>query len=296
MTTLQILILAAIQGAAELLPVSSSAHVIVAEKLMGLNPSSPEMTFLLVMLHTGTMFAVLVYFWNRWRKLIHQGSSFIRAVITATAVTGVVGLGLKVVIEKVILEKFLGHSKGEVETLFQYLPLLSLNLVFIGALIIYAGKKSVLSLPQYSLKTSDSVSIGLVQAICLPLRGFSRSGATISTALLRSLPRALSEDFSFALAVVLTPPVILMELRRLLKASADHAALDKTALLALMQPGFIGMIFSFVAGLLALKWLSRWLESGKWHYFGYYCLVAACFVMGVHFALLNTVGNTVTNG
>ena len=65
---IQILILALIQGACELLPVSSSAHVIVAEKLMGLNPSSPEMTMLLVMLHTGTMFAVIVYFWKKWQR------------------------------------------------------------------------------------------------------------------------------------------------------------------------------------------------------------------------------------
>ena len=64
----QILILALIQGACELLPVSSSAHVIVAEKLMGLDPSSPEMTMLLVMLHTGTMFAVIVYFWKGWQR------------------------------------------------------------------------------------------------------------------------------------------------------------------------------------------------------------------------------------
>jgi len=64
----QILILALIQGACELLPVSSSAHVIAAEKLMGLDPSSPEMTMLLVMLHTGTMFAVIVYFWRGWRR------------------------------------------------------------------------------------------------------------------------------------------------------------------------------------------------------------------------------------
>jgi undecaprenyl-diphosphatase len=57
---IQILILAIIQGLCELLPVSSSAHVIAAEKLMHLDPKSPEMTMLLVMLHTGTMFAVIV--------------------------------------------------------------------------------------------------------------------------------------------------------------------------------------------------------------------------------------------
>ncbi|MGC7532782.1 undecaprenyl-diphosphate phosphatase, partial [Pandoraea pneumonica] len=67
MNLLQILVLAVIQGAAELLPVSSSAHVIAAEKLMGLDPTAPQMTLLLVMLHTGTMFAVIAYFWKSWR-------------------------------------------------------------------------------------------------------------------------------------------------------------------------------------------------------------------------------------
>ena len=66
----QIAVLALIQGAAELLPVSSSAHVILAQRVMGMDPSKPEQVFLLVMLHTGTMFAVLVYFWPRWRRLL----------------------------------------------------------------------------------------------------------------------------------------------------------------------------------------------------------------------------------
>src|ERR1700744_822158 len=94
---IQILVLAFIQGMAELLPVSSSAHVIVAEKLMGLDPASPEMTFLLVMLHTGTMFAVLVYFWKRWKLRIQQGNlkDLIKSLILATALTGIVGLVLK---------------------------------------------------------------------------------------------------------------------------------------------------------------------------------------------------------
>src|ERR1700681_3023873 len=67
---LQIALLAVIQGAAELLPVSSSAHVILAQRIMGMNPSENKQVFLLVMLHTGTMFAVLVYFWPRWRRLL----------------------------------------------------------------------------------------------------------------------------------------------------------------------------------------------------------------------------------
>src|SRR5271165_5295300 len=97
----QILILALIQGACELLPVSSSAHVIAAEKLMGLDPSSPEMTMLLVMLHTGTMFAVMVYFWKGWKRDYFASSGqtqwFAIQVIGATVCTGIVGYGLKIV-------------------------------------------------------------------------------------------------------------------------------------------------------------------------------------------------------
>ena len=70
MSLLHIVILAIVQGLAELLPVSSSAHVIVAEKLLGHKPDDPEMTLLLVMLHTGTMFAVIVYFWRAWKNSI----------------------------------------------------------------------------------------------------------------------------------------------------------------------------------------------------------------------------------
>jgi hypothetical protein len=88
-TFIQILILGLVQGAAELLPVSSSAHVIVAEKLMGLDPSSPEMTFLLAMLHTGTLFAVIVYFWKSWKKsFFGSGAAFKDAALKLAAGDG----------------------------------------------------------------------------------------------------------------------------------------------------------------------------------------------------------------
>src|SRR5271155_4022072 len=118
-TWLQIIILAFLQGAAELLPVSSSAHVILAEKLMGLDPSRPELTFLLVMLHTGTMFAVIVYFWSAWKEHYFSSMERFRSTVpglaVATVVTGILGFGLKVLIEKMVLG---GGDKAEVEDLF----------------------------------------------------------------------------------------------------------------------------------------------------------------------------------
>ncbi len=279
---LQILILALIQGACELLPVSSSAHVILAEKLMRVNPSSPEMTMLLVMLHTGTMFAVIVYFWRGWKRDYFASSGqvqwFAIQIIIATFCTGMVYLGLKAFIEKIFLR---GAAHAEVEDLFNNLPLIAGALAAVGLLIIYAGMREEKSPRQSEIQLQHSIWIGLVQGLCVPFRGFSRSGATISTGLLLGLPKRKLEEFSFALAVVLTPLAIAQEAHRLVKAHS----LSRESALHLLTPGLAGMIFSFAAGLLALKWLSRWLEGGRWKFFGGYCLVAAAGVLVVHFTL-----------
>ena len=281
MSYLQVLILSIIQGACELLPVSSSAHVLVAAKLMGLDPASPEMTFLLVMLHTGTMFAVIVFFWRAWMNdYFSSQAAFIvtvKQVAVATFATVIVGGVLIELIEKVILRH---HEHAEVEELFGNLTLIASALAAVGILILLAGRgrdSGLLEVPSANtdrgIGARESVGIGAVQGLCLPFRGFSRSGATISTGLLLGVTRQAAEKFSFALAVVLTPPVIAREAWRLHKA---HAAVVGTAGLGSMAaPGFVGMVCSFIAGLLALRWLSSWLETGRWQWFGVYCLIAA---------------------
>jgi undecaprenyl-diphosphatase len=274
---LNVFVLAIVQGVCELLPVSSSAHVIIAEKLMGLDPTTPAMTFLLVMLHTGTMLAVIVYFWSTWRRRFVSSApafwSFARNVIAATACTGIVGLGLTLLIERVVLG---GAPGAAVEQLFGNLTLIAVALATVGVMIIWSGLRSSGTNEKQSMALPDSIWIGTVQGLCLPFRGFSRSGATISTGLFRALRKDLLEDFSFALAVVLTPAVIVREGHRLLKA--QHVVGVASDSLGPMWPCLVGMALSFAAGWLSLKWLSRWLEHGRWHLFGYYCLFAAASV------------------
>ncbi|MCE0496700.1 MAG: undecaprenyl-diphosphate phosphatase [Methylacidiphilales bacterium] len=282
-TWFQIIILAFLQGAAELLPVSSSAHVILAEKLMGLDPSRPELTFLLVMLHTGTMFAVIAYFWSAWKESyfssFNRFLSILPSLAVATVITFILGFVLKVVIEKVILG---GGAKAEVEELFSNLPLVGGALAAAGLLIIVSGLFAKNGGDDQEITLPASGWIGIVQALCLPFRGFSRSGATISTALLLGINKRRAEEFSFALAVILTPPVIILELKRLLKANSTAA--QPVHLTSLLFPGMVGMGCSFVAGLLALRLLSRWLETGRWHYFGFYCLAFAAVVVAFAWA------------
>lgn len=279
---LKVFVLAVIQGATELLPVSSSAHVIVAERLMGLDPTKPQMTLLLVMLHTGTMLAVIVFFWSSWKANFFRTEKIFwesaKLILAATVATGLVGILLKVVIEKIALK---GTPHAEIELLFGNLPLISAALAAVGVLILWAGYiEAGASKQKTILGLKSACLIGLVQGICLPFRGFSRSGATISTGLILGIDKRKVEDFSFALAVILTPPVILMEALRFFKM--QHASVHHSSTLGLLLPSLVGMVLSFISGLLALKWLSNWLEAGRWYLFGIYCLCASVVIFFLH--------------
>jgi undecaprenyl-diphosphatase len=279
-TSLQIILLGLIQGAAEMLPVSSSAHVIVAEKLMGLNPSSPDMTFLLVMLHTGSMIAFIVYFWKAWQKSYFasaaQFANSVRHIAVATIGTLVVGWVLKALIEKIVLG---GGKNAEIEQLFSSLPLIAAALFVAGLLIIVSAFSERKNAAAKEQTLAVSGLIGVVQGVCIPFRGLSRSGCTISAGMLAGIGRQRAEEFSFALAVVVTPLAIARELYRLLQTDPETKSVAYVG--HLLQPAVIGMIGSFFAALLALRWLSRWLETGRWHYFGYYCLAASALIFGL---------------
>ncbi|HEX4152500.1 MAG TPA: undecaprenyl-diphosphate phosphatase [Steroidobacteraceae bacterium] len=286
MSILNVVILAIVQGLAELLPVSSSAHVVVTEKLLGLDPSSPPMTLLLVMLHTGTMFAVIAYFWRQWRgAYFHSAAAFkdvAARIILATAVTAVVGEIIIKILEKTALEA-VPHS--QIEDLFSHLEFIAPALAAAGILILVAGLRENRTQPapardagERELSVKQAGIIGFVQGLCLPFRGFSRSGATISSGMLLGVPKPRAERFSFALAVVLTPPVVAREVMRL--EHAPHLAPGELSSVALLC--LLGAVLAFLAGLLALKWLSRWLENGRWYLFGIYCLLASVAVTLLH--------------
>jgi undecaprenyl-diphosphatase len=285
MSLLKVIILAIVQGLAELLPVSSSAHVVVAERLLGLDPSSPPMTLLLVMLHTGTMFAVIVYFWRQWRDTYFKSRHVVGKVavqlIVATAMTVVVGEALIKLLERTALRD---SPDKDIESLFSRLDLIAPALAAAGVLILIAGlferRKSVQPPTTTTEVTLTRAGIiGLVQGFCLPFRGFSRSGATISAGMLLGVTKVRAEAFSFALAVVLTPPVVFREVKRLIRAQGGLSNSDLTSVASI---SVLGALIAFAAGLLALKWLSRWLEGGRWYLFGVYCLVASVAVMFLH--------------
>lgn len=276
----QVALLAIVQGLTELLPVSSSAHVIVTAELLHQNMSTPANALLLVLLHTGTMFAVIVYFWRRWVDEFFSSMAaflqFVKLIFVATLLSGLVGYPIIVLVERI-----LGHggNRAEIEALFDKLDWIAVALAAAGLLILYAGLREARQSEtpgqenQRSIRWPQAIVMGILQGLAIPFRGFSRSGSTISGGLLAGGTRADIESFSFAMAVAITPLALGREGLRVLHAA--RLAGTPVPLTASLTPGLVGMLCAFGAGLLALRWLSQWLERGRWHWFGIYCLAAA---------------------
>ncbi|HUJ29849.1 MAG TPA: undecaprenyl-diphosphate phosphatase [Candidatus Acidoferrum sp.] len=279
----QVIVLAVVQGLTELLPVSSSAHVIVTAELMRQDMSAPANALLLVLLHTGTMFAVIVYFWRRWVDEFFASWAklrrFAQLVVGATLVSGVVGYPAIVAIERILGR---GGQRAEIEALFNKLNWIAPALAAVGLLILYAGlrearqREAVGQEARRGLRWPEAVVMGVLQGCAIPFRGFSRSGSTISGGLLAGGTRVDIESFSFAMAVAITPLAIGREAWRVWRNA--HLTSAAVSWGAALTPGLLGMVCAFVAGLLALRWLSHWLEEGRWYWFGVYCLAAAAAV------------------
>lgn len=283
MRLIYVVILAAVQGLTELLPVSSSAHVIVTAELLHIDMTKPANSLLLVMLHTGTMFAVVVYFWHQWVDTFFSSWKafyrFARMVFVASFFSGVVAVPLILLVEHILSH---GNHHAVIEALFHKLNWIAPALAVVGILILWAGLREARNPQSKSngkprdVNWRQAIVMGLVQGIAIPFRGFSRSGSTISSGLLADGDRAPIESFSFAMVVAITPLAIARELYRLFRADA-RAGIHINLAIAL-APSLLGMVCAFFAGLLALKWLSHWLEQGRWYLFGIYCLAASAVV------------------
>ncbi len=290
MSWMHIVILAAVQGLTELLPVSSSAHVIVAAELLHENMSTPANALLLVLLHTGTMFAVVAYFWRRWAEAFLSSWAtflgFAKRMCAASLLSGLVGYPIILLVEHILSR---GGRTVAIEALFHKLNWIAPALAIAGLLIVVAGLREARAPEEAGappragargLAWPAALAMGALQGLAIPFRGFSRSGSTISGGLLANGKRAEIESFSFAMAVAITPLALGRELWR--EVAAAHRAGSAVRLGALLAPGLLGMVCAFAAGLLALRWLSRWLEQGRWHWFGLYCLAAAAMVQWLY--------------
>lgn len=239
------IILGFIQGLTEFMPVSSSAHLAIMQRLMGMSGQELVIT---VALHLGTTVALIIFFFKDILKIL-KDVRMILFVVIVTLITGTIGA----------LGKH--FSAG----LFENPRAIALAWLVCAGILFSASRFLNKTREQASL--TDAVIMGITQAIAI-IPGISRSGITISTLLFRGLNRETAFRLSFVAAIPTILGAALLE-------SKDIAVNLKTDSGALA----IGCVISLLAGLFALSILQLVIGKAKLHYFGCYCVIAAILTL-----------------
>lgn len=245
--TLQGILLGILQGLTEFLPVSSSGHLILVPWLLGWQPLGLIFD---IMVHVGTLLAVLVYFRHEWKQFSvlafkrflgrsrNRNSSLMDAIVLGTIPAVVAGGLLKHVIEE--------HLRTPAVTAF--------CLALFGLLLWWADRRGARNRSLRSLTRKDGVLIGLAQAVAL-VPGVSRAGVTLSAGLALGLNRPDAARFAFLLSapvMALAGGAAVHELLSVRTAAAAAGLADSTLLL--------GVSSSFVSGILCIRFFLRFLE------------------------------------
>jgi undecaprenyl-diphosphatase len=249
-------VLGLVQGLTEFLPVSSTAHLILAQEVLKLDPERFGLSFD-VALHLGTALAVLLYFartwWSLLADLVHGRWRMPLLVALGTLPAAVAGVLLESTVERTLRSP-----------LYIVIGLVVGSVLFVVAERVARQRRSV-----GDLRPVDAVYMGAAQAIAL-LPGISRSGITISAGLTRDLHRAEATRFSFLLA---TPVILGAGLKTLLDARKAEALFSRPDVLA------IGFAVSFLAGLAAVAFMIRFLRTNSLSWFVAYRLALAAVIV-----------------
>ncbi len=258
MEVYQALILGVVQGVTELLPISSSAHLAIIPWIFNWNiPESFD-----VALHFGTLLAIVLYFFKDWLQLIKggylyavkkektvQGRMFWYLVI-ATIPGGVIGF---------ILDHFL-------EGTLTRPIIIAIALIVMGILLYVVDKKAKSKIEYEQMNFKQTFLIGLSQALAF-IPGVSRSGVTITTARSMGITREAAAKYTF----LLSTPIVFA------------ATIFKFKDFVFNLPFVIGVITSFLVGLLVIKFLLKYLKKGSFKGFAIYRIIVGIFIIVITF-------------
>ena len=273
MGAFQAIILGVVQGLTEFLPVSSSAHLNLFPWIFNWQDMGEGFD---VALHIGTLLAVVLFFYKDWVKLIKGGYEQVKYkkkttegrlfwyIIFATIPTGI----LCIVFDK-LSEKFTEILAGIFGTTFisAEMLLISIALIVMGILLYVVDKKSKATVEYKKITFKQSLWIAMSQAIAAAFPGVSRSGITMTVGRKMGLTREAAAKFSF----LLSTPVI------------AAAALFKLKDFVFSVPFFLGILVSFIVGMIVIKFLLKYLQKGSFKVFAVYRVVLGIIVLLLFF-------------
>ena len=253
MSFVEILILAIVQGLSEFLPVSSSGHLVVANAILeqlGKEPTK-DLVEVSIVLHLGTLAAVLVYYRSEIIKLLGADRQVIPLLIVGTFPAAVIGVGTKK-----------GLPDATVDLILENVLLAGFMFPVTAALLWIASRRVAGETPYQQLTWRHALAIGTAQAFAI-LPGISRSGSTIAAGLFAGLNREAASTFAFLLAIPAIAGAGVLEGLDVLKAGSTSTEATVLA---------IGFAVSFVVGYGALSLLIQFVKQGRLAIFSWYLL------------------------
>jgi len=251
MSILQSIILGIIQGLTEFLPVSSSGHLVMIQRMFNIGDSTLLFN---ISLHFATLIAVIIAFWEEVVKIIKKPFSRMTGFILLSMLPAmIVGILFK--------DLFEGLNQSGLS--------LGFGFIITGVVLLVTSKITIGKRNLEKMKWYDALIIGFAQAIAI-VPGISRSGMTMVTSLSRKLKKQLAINFAFLMSVPVIAGGFLLELLDVFKEDVSNIN---------VLPIIVGMIFAGVFGYFAIKLLIKLVMNGKLYYFSYYVFALALFVL-----------------
>ena len=265
MTILHAIVLGIVQGLTEFLPVSSSAHLNVFPWIFNWEMLSDGMD---VALHIGTLLALVIFFFKDWLALLKGGynqtikrqssteGKMFWYIVLATIPAGILSLVLDKISDKIIGENI--DFK---------MAIIAFTLIIMGIVLYIIDKKSKSKVDYEHITLKQAVLIGMSQALAAAFPGVSRSGITMTTARYFKIDRESAAKFSFMLATPITLAAVVFDL--------SHFTFD----LALI----LGILASFIVGVVVIKFLLNFLKKGSFKIFAIYRIVFGAIILAMYF-------------
>lgn len=265
MTIIHAIILGIVQGLTEFLPISSSAHLNVFPWIFNWEMLSEGMD---VALHIGTLLALVIFFFKDWVNLVKGG--YKKAIKKEDSTEGkifwyLVAATIPAGILSLILDKLSDKIIGD-DINFQ-MAIIAGTLIIMGIILYIADKKSKSTIDYEHITLKQSVLIGMSQAIAAAFPGVSRSGITMTVARALKIDRESAAKFSFMLAMPITLAAVIFDLTKF----------------TFTLPLLLGILASFITGVIVIKFLLDYLKKGSFKVFAIYRVIFGAIILAIYF-------------
>ena len=265
MTIIHAIILGIVQGLTEFLPISSSAHLNVFPWIFNWEMLSEGMD---VALHIGTLLALVIFFFKDWVNLVKGG--YKKAIKKEDSTEGkifwyLVAATIPAGILSLILDKLSDKIIGD-DINFQ-MAIIAGTLIIMGIILYIADKKSKSTIDYEHITLKQSVLIGISQAIAAAFPGVSRSGITMTVARALKIDRESAAKFSFMLAMPITLAAVIFDLTKF----------------TFTLPVLLGILASFITGVIVIKFLLDYLKKGSFKVFAIYRVIFGAIILAIYF-------------